>query len=117
MSKATTISNSNTLTYNKTKLKSNTTYYFKVKAYKKVGRKKIYGSFSDTVKVRTAPAVPKVTISNKDYESLSISVKASSGAVSYEIQKSLDKTSYDTIKVLDKAGTYVDTGLTLGTTY
>ena len=117
MSKATTISNSNTLTYNKTKLKSNTTYYFKVKAYKKVGRKKIYGSFSDTVKVRTAPAVPKVTVSNKDYESLSISVKASSGAVSYEIQKSLDKTSYDTIKVLDKAGNYVDTGLTLGTTY
>ena len=117
MSKATTISNSNTLTYNKTKLKSNTTYYFKVKAYKKVGRKKIYGSFSDTVKVRTAPAVPKVTVSNKDYESLSISVKASSGAVSYEIQKSLDKTSYETLKVLDKAGTYVDTGLTLGTTY
>ena len=39
--------------YNNTKLKNNKTYYYKVRAYKKVNKKKIYGTFSNIVSVKT----------------------------------------------------------------
>lgn len=38
--------------YTKTKLKKKKTYYFKVRAYKKSGRKKYYGSYSEIIKVK-----------------------------------------------------------------
>ena len=44
-----TITKGSTVSYTKIKLKKGKTYYFKIRAYKKVGSKKIYGSFS-TVK-------------------------------------------------------------------
>ena len=48
-----TITNKNTTSYNNTKLKLNKTYYYKVRAYKKVGKKKIYGAFSNIVNAKT----------------------------------------------------------------
>ena len=42
-----------TTSYTVKKLKKNTSYKFKVRAYKKVGSKKVYGSYSMTLKVKT----------------------------------------------------------------
>jgi hypothetical protein len=39
--------------YTNTKLKKNTTYYYKVRAYKVSGSTNIYGKFSGTIKVTT----------------------------------------------------------------
>lgn len=58
--KITTIKKNGTLTYNKKKLKANTTYKFKVRAYKTVSGKKVYGPWSSTITSKTAPAKPKV---------------------------------------------------------
>jgi C1A family cysteine protease len=41
------------LSYTNSKLKKNTTYYYKVRAYKKSGSETIYGKFSGAVKVKT----------------------------------------------------------------
>lgn len=62
-----TITSNNTLYYNNTGLKANTTYYYKVRAYKTVGKKKVYGSYSSVLKVKTAPSKSKLTITNSDY--------------------------------------------------
>lgn len=51
-SKITTITNASTLTYKKTKLTKNKTYYFKVRSYVTVSGKKKYGDFSKVVKVK-----------------------------------------------------------------
>lgn len=50
--KAVTISKYKTTSKTIKKLKSNTTYYVKIRAYKKVGSKKIYGDWSNTMNVK-----------------------------------------------------------------
>ncbi len=49
--KVTAIKKSNTVKYTNKKLKKGTTYYYKVRAYRTVGGKKVYASYSKTVKV------------------------------------------------------------------
>ena len=46
------IKNVKKLTYVKKGLKKGKTYYFRIRAYKKVGGQKVYGNFSRTLKVR-----------------------------------------------------------------
>ena len=41
-------------TYTKTKLKAKTSYKFKVRAYKNVGKKTVYGSYSSVKSVKVA---------------------------------------------------------------
>lgn len=48
-----TITSSKKVSYTKTKLKKRTTYYFKVRAYKKVGNQKIYGACSTVKSIKT----------------------------------------------------------------
>lgn len=47
-----TINRKQTVSIKKTGLKKGNTYYFKVRAYKNVNGKKIYGSFSNIRKVK-----------------------------------------------------------------
>ncbi len=111
------ITSSNTVTYNKTKLKSNTTYYFKIRAYKKVGRKKIYGPYTSILTVKTAPAAPKVSLSIKEYNEMNINISSASGATNYVVEKSLDGTEYTSVEELPNYGTLTQSGLEIGKTY
>lgn len=52
-SKVRTISKGSTTSYKNGKLKKSTTYYYKIRAYRKVDRKKVYGSYSSVVSVKT----------------------------------------------------------------
>ena len=117
--KVATISKNGTLSYNKTKLSSNKTYSFKVRAYKTVKGKKIYGAFSDTISALTAPSTPKISsVGLRDYNALNVNVKGVSGAIRYEIVRSTSKKgTYTKIGELPAAGTYVDNNLNTGTTY
>lgn len=54
-SKIATITKNSVVSYKKTNLTSNKTYYFKVKAYKTIKGKKIYGAYSSILKATTKP--------------------------------------------------------------
>ena len=78
-----TITKNSTLSYNNKRLSSNKTYYYRVRAYKKVGRKKIYGPWSVVVSTRTAPVKPTIKLSIYDSETISVDIKSSKGATYY----------------------------------
>ena len=103
--------------YTNTKLAGNTTYYYKVRAYKLVGKTKVYGAYSDIVTVKTSPVAPTISISANDYDSLNLKVNAVKGATRYEIYRSLDKTDYEKVKEMDAAGSYKDEKLVTGKVY
>lgn len=48
--------------FKQSKLKSSTTYYYKIRAYKKVGKTYIYGEYSNVLSARTRPAAPKAKV-------------------------------------------------------
>ena len=52
-SKVKTISKGSTTSYKNGKLEKSTTYYYKIRAYRKVNGKKVYGSYSSVVSVKT----------------------------------------------------------------
>ncbi len=115
--KVSTISKNGTVSYNKTKLKANTTYKFKVRAYKTVSREKVYGPFSNEISVKTAPATPSITVSNKDNKSLSIKLNTAKGATKYILEKSTDNKTFGLVEELPSSRTLVVSELEVGKTY
>jgi len=116
--KVATITKGTTTAYLNKGLAANTTYYYKVRAYKTVGRTKIYGAFSPAIVTRTAPKTPAISVASLDYNSLNIVISAVKGAAKYEIYRSDSKSgSYELITELNTAGTYTDTNLQTGATY
>ena len=116
-SKVKTVTKNATITFNNTKLKANTVYYYRVRAYKTVSGKKIYGAWSNVVNTRTAPVKPTISVSLRDYNSMNIKVSSVKGATKYYIQMSTNGTNYTTIKELTKAGIIVQNELEIGKTY
>ncbi len=94
LKKVSTIKKDKTVTYNKTKLKANTTYYYKVRSYKTVKKKKIYGPWSAVVAIKTAPVAPKLTVAYKNNTSLNVSYTQVKGATYYVFGMSDDGETY-----------------------
>ena len=116
--KIASIKSNSTLTYKDTGLTANTTYYYKVRAYKYVDSKYTYGNHSSVVSTKTAPKTPTASVSLWNYNTLSIKVNAATGATKYLIYRSTTKDgSYTKVGELTAAGTFKNTGLTTGTTY
>ena len=111
------ITKNDTLEYNNKKLKANKTYYFKVRAYKTVSGKKIYGKYSEVVSTKTAPEKPVVTLKLKDYNAMNLVIGSSKGANKYVVEKSLDGTTYELVEELPNEGTLVQESQTVGSTY
>ena len=116
-SKITTITKNNTLSFNNKKLKENKTYYYKVRAYKTVSGKKVYGPFSSVVNTKTAPLKPSVTLSIKEYNELSLKINSSKGASKYIIEKSIDNTNYELLSEINGSQVLSETNTELGKTY
>ena len=115
--KATTVTSSNTLEYNVKKLKENKKYYFKVRAYKTVSGSKVYGDYSSVVSTKTAPLKPKVTLSIKDYNAMSITIESVKGASVYKVEKGTDGKTYELVSELPGPGKLDQDEQNLGTTY
>ena len=116
--KVTTITKSKTVNYTNKKLKSNKKYYYKIRAYKTVNRKKVYGKYSSVIEIRTAPAVPKLSISNSEVDSLKVKVTGVKGAIEYYVYRGTSKKgTYIEVNRLDAEGSFVDHDLKTGKTY
>ena len=103
--------------YLNNRLAANTNYYYKIRAYKTVGRTKVYGAYSDTISVKTAPVAPKISLTVADYDAINIKVSSVKGAVKHEIYRSLAKNgTYEKIAEISTAN-YKDSFLTSGVTY
>ena len=117
MKKIKTITKNSTLSFNKTKLKANTTYYFKVRAYKTVSKKKVYGQWSTTLNTKTAPSKPKISLSIKSLNEMNIKISSVKGATKYIVEKSLDGLTYEPFEELSELKTIIDSNLEIGTKY
>ncbi len=119
--KITTIKNNNTTSYTNKKLKSGTSYTYKVVSYTTTKKKKKTISVNlvttNTITINTSPVAPKPSIKGSNYESVKIGYKKVKGASRYEIYRSTSKKGTYT-KVGESTGTtYNDTGIKTGTTY
>ena len=104
--------------YTNTRLYANTTYYYKIRTFRLVGRTRVYGAYSDIITVRTAPVAPKVSAIVTDYNQITLTVNSVKGASKYEIYRSTIKNSeYTKIGELAVAGKYTDNELTSGVGY
>jgi fibronectin type 3 domain-containing protein len=105
--------------YTNTSLITGKTYYYKVRAYRLVGKTKVYGSYSAVKSVAPVPATPKPTADNYSYTSNKISWAKISGASGYELYETNE--NGDIIQKLDltspSALYYIHEGLTTNTPY
>lgn len=115
--KVATIKKAKTVTYNKKKLKASTKYTFKVRAYKTVKGKKIYGAWSEVVTTKTAPAKVKVSLTVKDYDSIAIKSTTSKGATYYISQGKVDNSDFSGFLKSEKAINETEYGLIPGKKY
>lgn len=102
------IDSSKTTSYTWAKANVGTTYYFKVKAYKKVNGKRVYGSYSKVVSGKTylaKPTVYRTDMDLGDYAHLYFSKV--SGATGYEVWRSTEPDSgYTKVSTVSSKNSY-----------
>jgi len=100
-------------------LKAGSKYYYKVRAYKTVNGKKVYGVYSDVKSMITKPSTPSNASATAGSRQAKISWGKSSGANGYEVYMSTSKNgTYQKIKAANSSATsYTKTGLKKGQKY
>ena len=115
------ITKKSTATYYDKKVTMGVTYYYRMRAYKKVEGKKIYGPYTKQVKQRAQVATATITSAKRaSYKSIQITWKKVSGASGYAVYKSNAQdgtyTKIATVKSR-KTVTYTDEACSCGKTY
>ena len=78
---------------------------------------KVYSKYV-SLKMKTSPLSPKVSVSLRDFNSLNVNVSSVRGATKYIIYHSTSKTGkYTNVGQLSSSGTYKDLNLITGKTY
>lgn len=77
----------NTTTYTVTGLKAKTSYYFRVKAYKKGTSGTVYGEPSAYIKTTTLIGTPKIAASASTYNAIKVTWSKVSGAAGYSLEQ------------------------------
>nr|WP_243167826.1 leucine-rich repeat protein [Anaerocolumna cellulosilytica] len=104
--------------YTNTGLITGTPYYYKVRAYRYKGNKKVYGSFSAVVNVKPIPSAPSnVKLAKTGAGKINFTWSKVNGAFGYEIYRTSSKNSpYKRVKDTTSYH-YINYGLTKGKTY
>lgn len=106
--------------YTDKKLTTGTTYYYRIRAYRKDSGVTANGPLTAVKKAKPVPQKTTVTASYKNYSTATIKWKRISGASGYVIYRSTSKNGkYVNVATIKKAGTtsYTDKELTTGNTY
>lgn len=99
-------------------LTTNTTYYYKIKAYTQIGTVKEYSNYSIVVSQKPIPSAPSFINSvSSGYNSVNSTWGAVTGANGYELHRSTSKSGTYTLVTSTTATTYNNIGLTTGNTY
>lgn len=118
--KINTITDVNTVSYTNGGLSTGKTYYYKVRAYRTVNGKKVYGAYSAVVSGTPKLKTTALKKESQTYNSLKLSWKKIDGASGYEIYRSTSKSgTYKNVKTITSGSTlsWTNSGLTTGKTY
>ena len=117
-----TVKSGATVNYNDTKVTFNQTYYYKVRAYRIVGDKAVFGEYSPVskqkVKVGTSSVKRTASASTTSYNAVTVKWSKVNGANGYKVYRSTSVNgTYKALKVVANATSYTDKTTTCGTTY
>ena len=115
--KYTKIKTTTASSYTNTGLTAGKTYYYKVRAYKTVSGKKVYGSYSTVVSAIPKVGVPTYEVLPYSYNSNKITINKVSGASGYAIYRSNSEDGKYSLITTTTKTTYYDKSLQTGTTY
>ena len=113
------ITNGSTVSYTDKSLATGTTYYYKVRAYRTVDKKKVYSSYSSIASAKPVLKTPSVKLTSGSKKA-TIKWEKISGASGYEVYRATSKSGkYSKIKTITKNSTvsYVNSSLTKNKTY
>lgn len=114
-----TITSGSTVSYTDKSLATGTTYYYKVRAYRTVDKKKVYSSYSSIASAKPVLKTPSVKLTSGSKKA-TIKWEKISGASGYEVYRATSKSGkYSKIKTITKNSTvsYVNSSLTKNKTY
>ncbi|MDN3450069.1 DUF5011 domain-containing protein [Planococcus sp. APC 3906] len=116
-----TITSGSTLVYENTGLTTGKTYYYKVRAYRVVSGKNVYGLYSGIVSAIPTLAMPsKITLAKVSSTSIKSSWSKVGEASGYELYRATSKAgTYTKVKTQTSGSaiTFTNTGLSKGKTY
>lgn len=117
-----TVKSGATVNYNDTKVTFNQTYYYKVRAYRIVGDKTVFGEYSPVakqkVKVGTSSVKRTASASTTSYNAVTVKWSKVNGANGYKVYRStFVNGTYKALKIVANATSYTDKTTTCGTTY
>ena len=114
----TLIASPSTITYTNAGLTTNSTYYYKVRAYSLASTVKVYSGFSTIISAKAIPSTPtSVKAVSSSSKSINISWSAVTGASGYEIYRAPSSGGTYTLVSRPSAITYNNIGLTTNSTY
>ncbi|MCT8137603.1 InlB B-repeat-containing protein [Anaerobacillus sp. CMMVII] len=120
-SKVGTVTSGSTKTYTNRGVETGRTYYYKVRAYRVVNGKNVYGAFSTVTSGKSVLSVPtNPLVTKKNGTTATIAWSRVSGASGYEIHRATSKTgTYSRVKTITSGSTikFDNTNLTKGKTY
>ncbi|MGI6175478.1 MAG: lectin like domain-containing protein [Christensenellales bacterium] len=118
-SRVASIIGGSTTSYTHKGLTTGKTYYYKVRAYRKIGAKTHYSSYGPVLSARPVPKKAQLTL-NASYNSIKLSWAKISGASGYQISRATSANgafSSLTTRTGGSTTSYTHKGLTTGKTY
>jgi len=104
--------------YNNTGLKTGTTYYYKIRAYRTAGTTRTYGSYSSVVSSKPILSAPiSIKAASSSYNHINVSWSGVTGASGYEVYKAASSTGIYSLVSTTTSINFTNTALLAGTIY